>query len=126
MEIRRVDEYSDERFSKKVLLQHGAYLIDDEPYEIEIVNNDSAVVRGKDPDHFHELIEYFRFHAPHVVSFCDENRKLIKDYPHPDIVRIEIEKIQPSQFYIDEEKVKAVSSFINDEKDIVIHEFFSY
>ena len=56
---------------------------------------------------FHELIEYFRFHAPHVIFFYDTDGKLIKEYPHPDLVKIEIEKIQPSQFYIDEEKVEA-------------------
>ena len=120
MEIRRIDEYQDDRFSQKILFQHGAYLIDDEPYEIEIINKDSAVVRGMDAAFFHELIEYFRFHAPHVIFFYDIDGKLIKEYPHPDLVKIEIEKIQPSQFYIDEEKVEAVSSFIQDEKDIII------
>ncbi|MBR4470845.1 MAG: hypothetical protein IKS54_06005 [Erysipelotrichaceae bacterium] len=120
MEIRRIDAYCDDRFSQKTLFQHGAYLIDDEPYEIEITDKDSAVVRGKDAAFFHELIEYFRFHAPHIIFFYDEERKLIEEYPRPDIVKIEIEKIQPSQFYIDIEKEEAVSSFIHDEKDIII------
>ena len=45
MEITRVDSYDDKRFSQVVLNQHGAYIIGNEPYEIEIVTA-GAPVRG--------------------------------------------------------------------------------
>jgi hypothetical protein len=34
MDIKRIDSYTDIRFSKKILSQHGEYLADDEPYYI--------------------------------------------------------------------------------------------
>ena len=40
MNIKRVDRYNDKRFSKTVLLQNGAYDIDGEPYEVEIINSE--------------------------------------------------------------------------------------
>lgn len=36
--VNRINTYTDSRFSKKVLNQHGAFLIGDEPYEVEIVS----------------------------------------------------------------------------------------
>ena len=46
MDITRINAYADKRFSQTVLNQHGAYIVDDEPYEIEIISNNIAVVRG--------------------------------------------------------------------------------
>lgn len=120
MEITRIDTYDDGRFSQTVLDQHGAYVIEDEPYEIEIVSKDSAVVRGKDTSAYEELIEQFRYHAPHICRFLDSNGSLIKEYSTENKINIELVNIQPSQFYIDEDKVEAVRSFINSEDDIVI------
>lgn len=48
MNIKRIDNYTDNRFSKAVLNQHGAYLVDDEPYQAEIADSSSAVIYGKD------------------------------------------------------------------------------
>ena len=55
MEITRVDSYDDKRFSQVVLNQHGAYIIEDEPYEIEIITKDSAVIRGKNKSVYGEI-----------------------------------------------------------------------
>jgi hypothetical protein len=46
-DIVRIDSYDDTRFSQMVLNQHGAYLIDGEPYEVEIIDNITAIVMGK-------------------------------------------------------------------------------
>ena len=120
MEIQRIDRYDDSRFPQTVLDQHGAYLIADEPYEIEIIGPAKALVRGKDPTAFLELIEYFRFHAPHICRFYDEKGDMIAEFPAPELLEIELDSIQPSQFFIDEEKVKAVQTFIHQTEDIVI------
>ena len=120
MDITRIDTYDDERFSQKVLNQHGAYLISGDPYEIEIINTTEAVVRGNDSGVYPDLIEYFRFHAPHIIRFSDEYGKQIVSYPSPEIIDVEIDKIQPSQFFIDEEKLDAIRSFANDREDIIV------
>ena len=45
MEIKRVTDYNNPIFSQIVLNQRGAFLIDEEPYEIEIISSDSAFVK---------------------------------------------------------------------------------
>lgn len=120
MNIVRVDSYKDSRFSRTVLNQHGAYLVNDSPYEIEIKDPATAIVRGKDPTAFTELIENFRFHAPQIIHFFDSEGKEIADYPAPEILSIRLDDIQPSQFYIDRDKLDAVGSFVHTEKDIII------
>lgn len=120
MDIQRIDNYTDTRFSKTVLEQHGAYLIDGDPYEIEITGSSEATVRGKDPAAYAELIEEFRFHAPHITRFFDEAGSLLAEYPVPEIIEVEIDRIQPSQFFVDEEKLAAIRSFIHQPEDVII------
>jgi hypothetical protein len=120
LDITRINTYDDKRFSQTVLNQHGAYIIADEPYEIEIVSKDTALVRGKNPSVYDELIEEFRYHAPHVCKFLDDTGAMIKEYPITENTWIELSNIQPSQFYVDEDKLEAIKSFINSEEDIVV------
>jgi len=120
MQMNRVDNYTDPRFDKNVLYQHGAYLIDDEPYEVEIIDSFSAIVRGKNADVFPLLIDEFRFHAPQIRMFLDADQHIIKEYPEEEILDIELCRIQPSQFFIDADKLKAVETFIQKEEDIII------
>ncbi len=120
MDITRIDSYTDTRFSKTVLNQHGAYIIDHEPYQVQIINPTSAMVFGKDPALYKALIEEFRFHAPHITRFYDEKSILITEYSVPHIFSVMLDSIQPSQFFADEEKLKAVSTFVRKPEDIVI------
>lgn len=120
MEIKRVTEYNNPLFSQIVLNQRGAFLIDEEPYEIEIISSDSAFVKGKNRKNFKKLIEYFRYYSPHILNFFDENDKKIISFEKKPVLTLEVDKIQPSQFYIDEDKVNALKSFIKNSKDIVI------
>lgn len=120
MEIKRITEYNNPLFSEIVLKQRGAFLIDEEPYEIEIISSDSAFVKGKNRENFKKLIEYFRYYSPHINNFFDENNKKIISFEKKRILTLEVDKIQPSQFYIDEDKLNALKSFIKNSKDIVI------
>lgn len=80
MDIKRIDSYEDERFRKKVLKQHGAFEVDDLLYEVEIISDYEAVVRG-DSKYIKEIIEEFRFYAEHISKFYDDNEKCIAEYP---------------------------------------------
>lgn len=120
MEIKRVIEYNNPLFSQIVLNQRGAFLIDEEPYEIEIISSDSAFMKGKNRKNFKKLIEYFRYYSPHINNFFDENNKKIISFEKKPVLTLEVDKIQPSQFYIDEDKLNALKSFIKNSKDIVI------
>ena len=119
--VERINSYEDKRFSENILLQHGAFVINENIlYEIEIVDKDSAFVYGNDRKHFEEVIEKFHFYAEHISKFYDKNKKLIKEYEEVNTFDIDIRDIQPSQFYIDKTKKEAVSSFIHEEDDIVV------
>ena len=120
MEIERIDSYVDDRFSKTALLQHGAYLIDDEPYEIVIVSDNKAIVYGNNPEKYEALIEQFRYHAPHITNFVDEKGETITNITEVEVVDIALDLIQPSQFFVDEQKLEAVGSFINKPEDIIV------
>lgn len=124
MEIERVDSYKDTRFSEKVLYQHGAFLVDGKyPCEVEILNSNTAVIDYYDSSVYHLIIERFRFYAEHITRFLDKKGNLIKEFPAVSLFQIKLQEIQPSQFYIDIEKIDAVQKFIIQPEDIIIPVF---
>ena len=73
MEIQRIDTYADSRFSECALFQHGCFLVEGKPYEIEIISDFEAVVRGEEKEVYLKIIEEFRFYpqpnsARHFLS----------------------------------------------------------
>ena len=120
MDIQRIDSYRDVRFSQLVLNQHGAYLVDGVPCEVEITGPDRALLRGNRRDAYPELIDTFRFHAPHIVRFFDEAGELVASFPEPERIRIPLDVIQPSQFFVDRTKLEAVETFLTGAEDVVI------
>ncbi len=120
MEIERINTYSDKRFSKNALYQHGCFLLDQKPYEVEIVSDFEAIVRGENKSEYHNIIDEFRFFAPHITEFLDEDCNIVKEFAHAEPFTVLLEEIQPSQFYVDEEKVAAISTFIQKPEDIII------
>ena len=120
MNIERINSYSDCRFSQKVLYQHGCFLVDGEPYEIEIISDYEAVVRGKNREVYPEVIEQFLFFTSHITNFYDDAHEIIKEYPREELLKLSLEEIQPSQFYVDQDKIDAISTFIKKGEDIII------
>lgn len=120
MEIERVDVYDDGRFSQKVLYQHGCFLVRGAPYEVEIVSAVSAVVRGADQSVFPQLIDEFRFYTPYITRFFDEQGKLLAAYQPVQRFPVSLSQLQPSQFYVDRDKVTAIATFVRSWEDIVI------
>ena len=119
-EVNRVNSYTDARFSQKILNQHGAFLVGEDSYEVEIISQMDAMVRGKNLDFYEAVIKEFRFYAEHITRFWDESHNLIKEYLAIELVEIPIAEIQPSQFYVDESKMQAVRTFVASEQDLVI------
>lgn len=120
MTIQRINSYQDARFSQAVLNQHGCFLVDGAPYEIEIISRHEAVIRGREAAVYPEIIEYFRFYTPHITVFYDDRGTLLQEYPPAHLITLSLSDIQPSQFYVDDEKISAVSSFLHKEEDIII------
>ena len=119
-DIQRVNRYDDCRFSPKVLRQHGAFIVDGTPYEVEITGRDSAVVRGERPELYSEVIQSFRFYAGHITRFTDSTGEWSLEFPPVELFTVKLEDIQPSQFYVDQEKLAAVRDFVKGGEDVVI------
>ena len=120
MDIRRINTYTDPCFSQKVLYQHGCFLVDEEPCEIEIISDFEAVIWGKNQEAYPAVIEEFLFFTPHITVFYNEKHEIVKQYPKAELLTLSLEELQPSQFYVDEEKVAAVSTFIDKGEDIIV------
>ena len=120
LEIKRIHSYKDQRFSDKVLLSHGCFLVDDIPYEVEIISDFEAILRGAKREWYVKVIEEFRFYTPHITRFIDDCGHAIKEYPKVPLLTLFLDQIQPSQFYVDEDKLAAISTFIYQPEDIII------
>lgn len=119
--IKRIDTYTDDRFDIDILKQHGAFIVDDKyKCSFKIINNDSAIVLFDREINILEVIDEFRFYSEHVTNFYEEGGKPIKVFPKVETFDISIEDIQPSQFFVDIDKVNAIDSFIKSEADIII------
>ena len=120
MDIQRINTYDDKRFSQTGLLQHGCFLVDGEPYEVEIISDYEAIISGVDQAVYAEIIEEFRFYTPHITRFYNRDGQIVKEYPRAQLLTLCLDQIQPSQFFVDEDKIAAISSFIHKPKDIII------
>ena len=120
MNITRINTYDDHRFSQEALNQHGCYLADgDVPIEIRIISQSEAVIKGEEA-YFDEVIDEFRFNAEHITKFYDESGKIVKQFKDLELFKLDIDKIQPIQFFVDRDKLEAVKSFVHSEKDVII------
>lgn len=120
MNIQRINSYDDPRFSQIVLNQHGGFLVNSEPYEVEITSTREAVIRGREEVVFPNIIEEFRFYAPHITCFFNDRHYLIQEFPPAKLLTVPLTAIQPSQFYVDADKVEAIRSCIREAKDVII------
>lgn len=120
MEIERINTYEDNRFSQTVLYQHGCFLADGKPYEVEIISDYEAIVRGENQDVYSSVVEEFRFYTPHITRFFDKDGRIIMEYPQAQVLTLRLDQIQPSQFFVDEDKIAAISSFVHKPQDIII------
>ena len=71
MKVERIHDYNDPRFSQRVLMQHGAYLANGQPCEVEIISADTAIVRGSSRL-LDAVIDLAHEYAGHISCFCDE------------------------------------------------------
>ena len=90
MEIQRINTYEDNRFSQTVLHQHGCFLAEGRPYEVEIISDYEAIIRGENQTVYTAVVEEFRFYTPHITRFYNRNGKIVKEYPQVQLSLIHI------------------------------------
>ena len=105
MDIQRINTYDDKRFSHTALQQHGCFFVDGAPYEVEIISDYEAVVCGENQAVYTELINEFRFYAPHITRFYEKGGQMIKEYPRVQRLTLHLDQVQPSQFLVDADKI---------------------
>lgn len=121
MEIERISVYHDERFPDEVLLQHGAFVIDHNKLcMFRITGHCSAEVQYDEGVEILPVIEEFRAYAEHITIFHDVHGHKIAEFKPILTKNLPLERIQPSQFYVNSDKVEAVSTFLHGPDDIVI------
>ena len=120
MDIRRVNDYDDPNFSSRVLAQHGAFYVDGKPCSFEIIGSCTAEIDFDDFSRIDEIIDEFRFYAGHITMFYDARGELIACRPRVELIDVPVDLIQPSQFYIDERKLRAVSEFVRTGRDVIV------
>lgn len=120
MEIERIHGYCNPRFSQRVLNQHGCFLVDGQPCEVEIISAVEAVVRHCPKAAHGELIALFRDYAPQITTFYDGTGKLIQKMESVECFEVPLKAIQPAQFYVDADKVAAVKTFVQVPGDVVV------
>lgn len=120
MDIKRINSYQDSRFSQTALNQHGCFLADEEPYEVMILSDHDALIRGRDVSVYPLIIEEFRFYTPHITVFYDKCGNIVQEFSAAKLLTIPLADIQPSQFYVDADKIAAIQSFIQTKDDIII------
>ncbi len=121
MKIQRINTYDDIRFEGQVLKQHGAYLIDDKfPCQFLIRDIDSAIVYYHDYDNIVEIIDEFRFYAKHICNFYNADNMLIKNYDNVKLFMANINELQPSQFYINSEKMNNIANWAKNTEHFII------
>lgn len=120
MSIIRINTYDDHRFSQEALNQHGCYLANGNvPIEIKIISQSEAVIKG-DNAYFDEVIDEFRFNAEHITKFYNESGELVKKFKDVELFKLDLDKIQPIQFFVDRDKLEAVKTFVRSEEDVII------
>ena len=120
MPIERINAYDDPRFSPDCLRQHGCYLVDGVPCEVRILSADTAAITGCPQASLPDVIDAFRFNAPHIARFVDAGGALLREFPPVEVFPVALADIQPSQFFVDEEKLAAVGSFIAAPEDVIV------
>ena len=67
-----------------------------------------------------QAIEEFLFYSGFVVTIKDENGNILLTRTKPEPFLLEIEKIQPSQFYINQKKLESCKKWIKCPEDVYI------
>ena len=120
MTIQRIDSYDDPRFSAEVLRQHGAFVTaDGTPCSVLITGLRAATVEAPE-EALDALIETFRFYAEHITVFQDASGHVLREFPEVPLFRVKLADVQPSQFFADEEKLAAVSTFVHRPEDVIV------
>lgn len=112
-------------FENDILNHHNGFVVEDDeenlyPFDFEIINNETAVIHGENFKYVKEAIEEFRFYAYFITKFLDVKQNVVAEFNPVPLFKTPLDSIQPSQFYVSEEKINRLKTWIKSEYDIVV------
>lgn len=104
---------------------HTAFLAGDSVVSFEILNPEQAVIHCdqavlENQLLWEKVIQEFRFYSFHVTQFLDEQHHLLKAFPPVELRLVEIDTLQPSQFYVNLDKMAQCSQWVKDAHHLII------
>lgn len=87
-------------------------------YEFEIKGREALIIT-EDLTWIEEAIKEFRFYNFNITTFYTKDRSFYKSFDEVHIFKLPIKILQPSQFFIDRDKLKTIEENLT-EKDIHI------
>lgn len=121
--VRRVDGYADSRYPSQALAAHCAFEAEGKPAWATILSYHTAMLHGAYEGALEEIVQEFRFFAGHITRFVDEEGKLLWQCAPVSLRRVPLMQLQPSQFFVDAQKLSAVQSFIHKGDDVILPVF---
>lgn len=92
-------------------------LTDNAAFYYEFVPNSAeALILCDSLEYVEEVIQEFRFYNFHITVFYNQDHTLYRSFDPVFTFKLPIKIIQPSQFFIDEEKLKVIEEYIQPEE----------
>ena len=107
------------------ILRHTAFLVGESVVSFEILTFEQAVIHGdqailENQPLLEEVIREFRFYSFHVTQFLDKQHRLLRSFPPVALQLVEIDSLQPSQFYVNLEKMEQCAQWIENVHHLII------
>ena len=105
--------------------RHTAFWVDQAIVYFEILNPEQAIIHCnkkilENSALLEEVIQEFRFYSYHITQFLNEQHQLVKKFPSVELTLVEINDLQPSQFYVNQEKILQCSGWIENLHHLII------
>lgn len=84
-------------------------------YEFVIKNNEGKIITN-DTKYINEAIEEFRYYNKYISIFRSEDGSFYKAFDPIFTFKLPIYCIQPSQFFIDQDKLEIIENYMDDDK----------
>lgn len=92
-------------------------IIHDKEYYYEfIINNIEAKIKCNDTKFINDAINEFRYYNLYITTFYTENREFYKAFDPVFSFKLPINCIQPSQFFIDNDKLDIIENYMDEDK----------
>ena len=99
---------------KNKILGNCFTVIDDKEYYYEFcIKNNEALIKTNDLKYIENAIDEFRFYNLNITKFYTNDNSFYKEFDYVYTFKLPIKILQPSQFFIDKDKLKIIEENIN-------------